>query len=198
MLSRRDDLICRGRQPGLPGRQEHRRGTAAAFRDSGHGGLPGGAGFGHDRPGRLARFAGGTGRQRRAGAVPGQQPQSRQARHAPGVTLSRAVRCGHGGRARPARAETAARLPQIPAIGRELLRAPRSAVRDGARRGPDRLPGRHPPGQWGYLTADRITGCAGDLDVPPDVDSLAHKPSRNHGDGERQAGRVRAGQTAPL
>jgi len=85
------------------------------------------------------------------------------------------VRCGHGGRARPARAKTAVRLPRIPATGRELHRAPRSAVPDGARRGPDRLPGRHPPGQRGHLAADRITGCAGDLDVPPDVDSLAHK-----------------------
>ena len=52
---------CRGRQSGLPGCQEHGRGTAAAFRDGSYGGLPGGAGFGHDRPGRLARFAGRTG-----------------------------------------------------------------------------------------------------------------------------------------
>jgi hypothetical protein len=109
------------------------------------------------------------------GAVPGEQPQSRQAQHAPGVTLSRAMRCGHGGRARPGRAKTAVRLPRIPATGRELLRAPRSAERDGARRGPDRLPGRHPPGQRSYLATDRITGSVGDRDVPPDVDSLAHK-----------------------
>ena len=177
-------------------RQEHGRGTAAAFRDGGHSGLPGGAGFGNDRPGRLAHFAGGIGR-RRAGAVPGEQPQSRQPQHAPGVTLSRAMRCRHGGRARPARAKTAVRLPRIPATGRELLRAPRNAERDGARRGPDRLPGRHPPGQRSHLATDRITGSAGDLDVPPDVDSLAHKLSRNHGDGERQAGGVRAGHTAP-
>ena len=196
VLSRRDDLTCRGRQPGLPARQEHGRGTAAAFRDGGHSGLPGGTGFGNDRPGRLAHFAGGIGR-RRAGAVPGEQPQSRQPQHAPGVTLSRAMRCRHGGRARPARAKTAVRLPRIPATGRELLRAPRNAERDGARRGPDRLPGRHPPGQRSHLATDRITGSAGDLDVPPDVDSLAHKLSRNHGDGERQAGGVRAGHTAP-
>jgi hypothetical protein len=196
--SRPGEVLCRGRQPGLPGRQEHGRGTAAALRDDGHGGLPGGAGFGHDRPGRVAHFAGRAGRQRRAGAAPGEQPRSCQARHAPGITLSAAVRCGHDGRARRVRATTVARLSPIPAIGRRLLRAPPRAVRDSARRGQDRLPGRHPPGQRARLAADRITGCAGDCDVPPGVDSLAHKPSRNHREGERRAGRVQAGQTARL
>jgi hypothetical protein len=44
VLSRRDDVGCRGREPGLPGRQEQGRRIAAAFRDGGHGGLPGGSG----------------------------------------------------------------------------------------------------------------------------------------------------------
>ncbi len=52
------------------------------------------------------------------------------------------MRCGHGGTARPTRAKTAARLSRIPAIGANSF-----AHRDGACRGRDRRPGRHPPAQ---------------------------------------------------
>jgi len=94
VLSRRDDVVGGGRQPGLPGRQEHGRGTAAAFRDGGHDGVPGGVRFGHNRTGRVAHLVGRTRRQRRAGVLAGEQPQPRQEPHAPCVMTSRARRRG--------------------------------------------------------------------------------------------------------
>jgi hypothetical protein len=93
----------------------------------------------------VAHFGDGAGRQRCAGVLTGEQPQSRQVWHAPCVIPSRAVCCGHGGGARRVQAQTVVRLSRIPPVGRGLLRALRSSVRAGACRDRTHRLGRHPP-----------------------------------------------------